>query len=1192
MPSKLSIAIGQARGFLPLPRLAQSIGLASATAEKKAECPFCHDKTGKFSIYHDTANRWFFKCHNTKPDICKGGVNDCGHNEIAFLQLIKGWDEKTAISEFIRLAEDVSNTKLYDFDFEERKVGDPEPAPGPFFPRNPWDALYHSMILNARDAELLRRNRGFDDRTIKSLGFRTNNRANASHVEALVDDGKWTREQLLQLGILKMHRNRPGPNVQLVGKGITKEKDEDGEPIWDWNEPIIIPYLDTEGHAFYLRPHKGGLRQERDEFDEDFTSSHVYCPFLLADFASTFDGTVIITEGEFKAAAAWQARVPCLAIPGISFGKNKAFRKELVELLRKIQATNVVIIFDNEVKWDPKFKDRFKPDPYDREDTIVWAMYLARDLKDDFESVTVGNLPDEWMIEGKADIDGALAGFVHGVKGHPVFSLKNGCEEANKLLRRGLLQAIDQSEKPDTFLKSLPAARRNIVKNKLERRWNPPELKSGGDYEEKMTRRFLRLNHEGEPIDEDLARAFRRVHECYYIRKRPTKDEAKLLSIRINSLDRQIAVYGAMPAQEKDEIPGVDDSDNMTGLSKEERAEMGPTLSQLRDERAALYERLKGMPSAVTDCTLRCDYKKHGSDGQVMRLVRIKNCRNGKWSERLYELNAASSCAPKNFREWGLGTGQCVWSGNQEALDTMLLDLDNSVEGRNIFEINSYGHHKPSSLWFFGDCAFSPEGHILEADTSNIIWHEGMGFQVDPSVEDRGTSFEQKAPLMLCAQETTPNEKLTAMDVFHNMGLDLLEIIGDYDAFIFIGTLASYAIAPELLKYYGGHPGAWLYGVRGGGKTTIARWGMRMWGYGHLDGIAIDDRTTPVGMNRTLSQYSNLPVWFEEYRHSTVTPQKEAVLRGAFDRNSGAKGMPDGSNRTKSAKVFTTPIVTGESSSSDAATRSRYTQFNIAKSRRRQDAGSRYVRVQQECKHYYLIGRYILEHRDEFWKLCEPEIRQWWEENEAVKQNVPDERVRYVYAVARAAFLSLAKMLDVFHDDLDHFDAACIHFAEIALQDVVDETFVNQFWSDVVSGLRSNEIDLGFFEPAVVKINPDDGSLTKATAAVNGKEWTEILFIAAKNVFDEYAVYMRKQGKTPKNELADMRRDIAREKYWLPPPTNSSRAHSARIKGATSKVWALVAEPDNENCFPWAAEILELIESKRKGTNSSVNGVE
>ncbi|HZR05992.1 MAG TPA: hypothetical protein VFA61_09205 [Candidatus Udaeobacter sp.] len=43
-----------------------------------------------------------------------------------------------------------------------------------------------------------------------------------------------------------------------------------------------------------------------------------------------------------------------------------------------------------------------------------------------------------------------------------------------------------------------------------------------------------------------------------------------------------------------------------------------------------------------------------------------------------------------------------------------------------------------------------------------------------------------------------------------------------------------------------------------------------------------------------------------------------------------AKGLADHFNRTRSARIFTTPLVTGEGSSSDAATRSRYGHVNIS----------------------------------------------------------------------------------------------------------------------------------------------------------------------------------------------------------------------------------------------------------------------
>lgn len=1194
MPSKLSLAIGQARGILPLPRLAQTIGLASATLERKAECPFCKDATGKFSIWRSAASgRWFFKCHRTKPEVCLGNVNDHGYNEIAFLQLLKGWDEDTAIREYIVLAEEAGHVKLYDFEAIDARKGSGEAEEERTLPDTPplnaWDALHRKLVLNADDARGLGTKRGFDSRTIKLLGFSTNNRANGQYIDALGD--AWPAEKLLGLGILQRRGARTMPNDQLLGKGLTGRKDDEGEAIWDWTQPILIPYLGEDGRAFYLRPHKGGVKQERDDFDEEFTSSHVYAPFLLSELATVSDGTIIVTEAEFKAAAAFQARVPCVGIPGITFGRHKGFRKELVGLLHRNNATRVVIVFDNEVKDDPQFEDKFKADPYDREDTNMWALYLARDLREEFEHVTIGKLPDEWRIHGKADIDSALAGFVHSVPGHAHFNLKNGFQEGTLLLRRGLLRVIEDSLKPDAYLKSFPPARRNVIHNKFERLWNPPELKHGGDLEEKMARRFMQQNHEGNPIDAELSRAFRKIHGGYYKRRAPNKEAAKLLSIEIDSLERKIAIFGAIPKQEESAETTQAEPPTLTVEQRKELGITGPTLAELRDELAAKYERMKGMPEDVSDAILRCDYKKFDTEGNAVRLVRIKNKRNGKWSDRLYRLPALNSASPQKFREWASNTGLMAWSGGQDHLDTLMQDLDNSVEGRNIYEINYFGYHKPSDLWFFADCAFAPNGAILKADDSNIIWHEGKGHQVDASVDERGTSFEQGAPLMLASHDALEETKLEVDQILQNMTEHFYNVVGDYDAWIFIGTLASYAIAPELLKYYGGHPGAWVYGQRGGGKTTLVRWGMRMWGYKHLDGIAIDDRTTEVGMNRDLAQYSCQPVWFEEYRHETITPRKVAILRGAFDRNSGSKGRADSTNRTISAKVYTTPIVSGESSSSDGATRSRYTQFNIAKSRRLPGADDSFHTIQSECRHYYKIGHYIMANRTEFWTRCQAKIKEWWEDKPEVKLRIADERVRYVYAVARAAFLSLAEMLEIRHEDYDQFDDACLRFGETSLHDVMDETFTNSFWNDVVSGIRAREIDLDFFEQAVVQINPD-GSLTKAAGAVSGPQWIEVLFLAAKPVYDQYAVYMRKQNRNPPNDYSGMRRDIARETYWLPPPQNSSRAHSARIKGATTKVWALIVEEDDPRRFQHAEEILDLIKARRKHSESSgVNGV-
>jgi len=58
---------------------------------------------------------------------------------------------------------------------------------------------------------------------------------------------------------------------------------------------------------------------------------------------------------------------------------------------------------------------------------------------------------------------------------------------------------------------------------------------------------------------------------------------------------------------------------------------------------------------------------------------------------------------------------------------------------------------------------------------------------------------------------------------------------------------------------------------------------MRIWGFKELQGIRLDKTTTAVGMTRNLTQYADIPLWFDEYRRNIPDVElKEAVLRGAY----------------------------------------------------------------------------------------------------------------------------------------------------------------------------------------------------------------------------------------------------------------------------------------------------------------------
>ena len=61
-----------------------------------------------------------------------------------------------------------------------------------------------------------------------------------------------------------------------------------------------------------------------------------------------------------------------------------------------------------EIKDDPKLPN-YKPDVTDRYDTQYYAYLMAKMLnKSGFETI-IGTLPDSWRVQGKIDIDGALA---------------------------------------------------------------------------------------------------------------------------------------------------------------------------------------------------------------------------------------------------------------------------------------------------------------------------------------------------------------------------------------------------------------------------------------------------------------------------------------------------------------------------------------------------------------------------------------------------------------------------------------------------------------------------------------------------------------------------------------------------------------------------------------------------------------
>jgi DNA primase len=199
------------------------------------------------------------------------------------------------------------------------------------------------------------------------------------------------------------------------------------------DDRIIIPYMDKDKMVFSIRPHKLGLKDVAIEIYQEFNVE---------------GRDLVITEGEFKAVACMQMGIPAIAVPGIGSFSGQHFPK-LIKFLSDHKVRNVCFIYDNEIKDDPKFQN-YKENPIDRWDTPFYAQVMAKQLDKEGFNATIGWLPDSWRIQGKIDIDGALA---QG-KG-----------------REDILQVIAKAKSARVFVDDLPAEAQHIITRKMAKKY-------------------------------------------------------------------------------------------------------------------------------------------------------------------------------------------------------------------------------------------------------------------------------------------------------------------------------------------------------------------------------------------------------------------------------------------------------------------------------------------------------------------------------------------------------------------------------------------------------------------------------------------------------------------------------------------------------------------------------------------------
>jgi hypothetical protein len=591
------------------------------------------------------------------------------------------------------------------------------------------------------------------------------------------------------------------------------------------------------------------------------------------------------------------------------------------------------------------------------------------------------------------------------------------------------------------------------------------------------------------------------------------------------------------------------------------------------------YEQLvAGEPFVITDFEVEPKYsliRDIRGEEEHIRMVKLSNGRHE--LTPLLKLNAEEFSEPRSFRKWCLKNGNFTFGVGGGAgiteLNQLQLDINCMLYGRTVVEQCEYGWREVkqspeekalyeggrmrSGLWFFRDGVCSPTGKWLKPDVNGIVEWNGSRFRLgETSYDDQSFAVSTRPEMRVDMSfqdvefETSnglfrgegKKDEEVAGALFRELYVRLKDTLGSEVAGYVLGMMLNYASAPEIYGERGEFPGLWLHGKAGSGKSCLAAWVMEIWGFREMKPLILKGTvSTAVGLNIALSQISNLPLWGDEFRVGEVGQDKLAVLHNAFNRGRGIKWSQPGMERRAPRTSF---IVSGETTSTDAATRGRYAHALVADNLRQKN---HMVWFQNTAPLFAFIGRYLLEHRRTFVEMHLRTLDSWMTDRTF---ELKEERQRFVYGSGFSAFFAAVTMFKS-HDgaEVRNVRLATIQAAEEGVADVTADIAVNQFWQDLVTLHAFGDLHSSWVRFKTRPVGNPPGSPAQL-------QWEEVTMYLKPSPVIAAINRMRAQGRGDRGlEQKDLVAQMGPEPYWV----NDKKKRRYRFGGgtATSYCWCI-----------------------------------
>ncbi len=1166
-------------------------------------CPFCKRKN-KFALLPGENGGWIYKC---VIDTCDGfnssGIekfvqieNGCDWKEARrILHQITGVPDRYAVAREEREREhrtsnaqhrtpkeekEESVKRLDEEETGERSGADDvevtlpdEACDAPIFlrvpdlGRNAYEEFWAVMKLTDTHRKELKVKRGSNDAWIDALGFKTARQANKEALEPLLK--KFPEKELLKSGLAQ--RDNYTRELRVAGMlcgDLWDEKEKRGY----YDEIIIIPYIDAVGRIIGLRPHKRGLTTRdyrKEEVSEFYNKTHdnlriIYGECFLNDRPKEFEHTALICEGEFKGVAARMCGIPSIGFQGIQyFDQNKESAqaiRDTVELLKRQKVREVIIAFDNESKADKPFAERFEAE--------VWARFTAMVLEDHGFKALFGVLPESWRDDsGKADWDGRLAWHVARSRTHAA-GVKSATTEFLKFLRNRKEHII----RPPRQMRWDADLKEDIIMQRLNKLRHVPKIFTGGSHELDTASEIMNWCHP-DYVDKlsisKLTEALRETYGGYYKSKPPSEALEKRALDAVKEIDAALKKH-----------------DEEVHLSETE-------LRQYRAARKACMLTLYRYPKTFTDFTARSEYKVlcHEPDGSTRldRLIVFID-KNGRRSKSV-QMAGDKLNSSQELRKFFPKVGSYHWWGNQEECDFWLQELDVQNYQRTITEIDTYGWNREVGIYMMGDCAIGKNGHFIFPDKNGIIWYNSLGYKNSEGVES-GSAFCHKPP-MLFPEDANPKKAYEAIDwafekeevtaIWETMQKDFIDAFGGMAGLACLGGMLQYPAHPETISKLSGKPGLWVQGRKGSGKTKTVEAGMRIFGFPRIYEI-VALGSTKVGIERSLSQFSGLPVHIDEWRNADADRNTVGFITNGYNEIGISKGTTVGSKSTRKSRAATMPIVTGEDGATDPALRSRYLRLIMSKSQRKgttQEQRKRYFAMIENSDMYYRVGRYLFKHRDQF-SARVVELTHELLKSPKVTDRISGDREQEVMSICFAAVIAAQEIIDterMVHPKRDEFFEFMLKHGAESCDEITGGIFMVKFFEDSANMISKSV-------PHVEKylrvcrgiVNPETGKIT-IIPDITSTDGRVLVMIAYRELYDVYKAdqgVMRQTAPIARENIqAELKAEDAYVKLKVRPGVHQLRlpGKSAGQKDEQRNFWVL----DYEKCPPELKDVFRPI---------------